>query len=194
MKWFIFLFFSLFIFLPGCEMHKREQELKVKVAELNQKEQELLLKEKSLQLKQEELAKREKLLDSTAFQNSIDTLSALHPNLPGLWNVTMRCTETTCTGSAVGDTKKEQWEISFQNNTVIAKAMSDNKLLRVYSGTYEGSLFELSAQQDNVVTAPSAKMIVRLQKTKENEMAGQREIIRPEECRIVYALELSKQQ
>lgn len=174
-------------------MHKREQELEVKVAELNQKEQELLLKEKSLQLKEEQLAKREKLLDSTANKNSIDTLSSLHPNLPGLWNVTMRCTETTCAGSAVGDTKNEQWEISFENNTVIAKAMSDKKLLRVYSGTYAGNSFELTAQQNNASDAQAAKMVVRLQKTKENEMAGQREIIRPD-CRIVYALELSRQQ
>ncbi len=195
MKWFVFLFFSVIIFLSACTMHKQKQEeqLQVKETELSRKEQELLVKEKSLQLKEEELSKREKLLDSTTNKNSLDTLSALYPNLAGLWNVTMRCTETTCQGSAVGDTKTEQWDISVQNNTVVAKAMSDRNLLRIYSGTLLGNSFELTAQQENVATQQAAKMIVRLQPTKENEMTGQREILRQNDCRILYALELRKQ-
>lgn len=190
MKCFIFLLLLL-IFLPSCEIQKREQRLNQKETELNQREQRLLLKEDSLQLKAAELAKREGLLDSTK-RNVIDTLSALYPYVPGIWNVSMKCTHTTCSGSAVGDTKKEQWEITFENNTIIAKAMSDNKLLRIYSGSYVGNAFELSAHQENVAAQQGAKMFVRLQINKENQMTGQREISRPEECSIVYALELSR--
>jgi len=190
MKWLFFLFFMLIV-SPGCDMRKREQVLQLKEAELNQKEQELLLRENSLQLKEAELAKEKMLPDST-INNSIDTLVALHPTFPGLYNVTMRCIETTCSGSAVGDTKTEQWGISFQNNSVIAKAMSDNKLIRIYSGAYVGNSFELIAQQDTVTLDPEVKMVIRLQLTKENEITGQREIIRPNDCRIVYALEFKK--
>lgn len=187
-----YLLITLFIILPSCEIQKRQETLNKKEDDLKQWEQQLSLKEDSLQLKAAELAKRETLLDSTKL-NAIDTLSVLYPQVPGIWNVSMKCTETTCSGSAVGDTKKEQWEISFQNNTIVAKAMSDNKLLRIYSGSFTGNAFELSSQQENVATQQGAKMFVRLQTNKENQMTGQREISRPEECRIVYALELSKQ-
>lgn len=189
-----FFFFTLFlIFLPSCEIQKQQERINKRETELNQREQQLLLKEDSLQLMAAELTKREMLLDSTQ-RNAIDTLSALYPGVPGIWNVSMKCTETTCSGSAVGDTKKEQWEITFHSNTIIAKARSDNKLLRIYSGSYiGGNIFELSAEQENVAAQKGAKMFVRLQKSNENQMTGQREISRPEDCRIVYSLELSKQ-
>ncbi len=192
MKWLFFLLLFV-IFFSGCDMRNREQALDMKEAELNQKEQALLVKEKSIQLKEVELFKREKLLDSTSNKTVADTLAALHPAISGLYNVTMRCTETTCAGSAVGDTKNEQLEIIIQNNTVIVKAMSDKKVVRIYSGSYVGDFIELIAQQDNI-NPQTGKMVVRLQETKEKELEGQREIIRPEDCRIVYSLELKKQQ
>ena len=105
----------------------------------------------------------------------------------------MKCTETTCTGSAVGDTKTEQWQIGFENNKVIVTATSNNKLLRLYAGNYVGNSLELTAQQDNAITPQVGKIVVRLQETKENKLEGQREIIRPEDCRIVYDLQLQKQ-
>ena len=189
MKWIVFFLFTLSIAFSSCNIDKREDALDQREIALNEREQELLLKEKSLELKAEELAKREQVLDSTS-KSAVDTLSALHPNLAGLWNVTMRCTQTTCAGSAVGDTKTEQWEIVIQNNTVIAKAMSDKKLVRIYSGSYLGKTFQLIAQQENPQQA--TKIVVRLQPTQEQEMTGQREIIR-DDCRIVYSLELKKQ-
>jgi hypothetical protein len=188
------LFLGLWLItLTGCGLRDREMELEKKTIEVNQKEQELLLKEKSLQIKEEELAHKEKLLDSSSNKSAADSLAVLHPEIPGTWNVTMRCTETTCSGSAVGDTKNEQWVIGYQNNTVIANAISDNKLVRVYTGTFNNNSIELSTQPDSSDTDLKTKMIVRLLVTKENNMTGQREIIRPEDCRIVYSLDLKKQ-
>lgn len=188
------LFLGLWLITStGCDLREREMELEKKLSEVNQKEQELLVKEKSLQLKEDELAQKEKLLDSASNKLMADSLAVLHPELPGTWNVTMRCTETTCPGSAVGDVKNEQWQISYQDNTVIVNAMSDNKLVRTYSGTYTGSVIELSTQPDTAQAGQNTKMVVRLQVTKDNEMTGQREIIRPEDCRIVYSLDLKKQ-
>jgi hypothetical protein len=189
---YLFLFLVMAFTASGCGMRERELKLDQKMSEINQKEQELLLKEKSLQLKEEELAKKEELLDSSS-RSPVDTFLVQHPQLPGKWNVTMRCTETTCPGSAVGDTKNEQWEISYQNNGIVAEAFSDNKLVRVYTGNSNGSVVELSTQPDNADPSLATKMIVRLQEIKENEMRGQREIIRPDNCHIIYALELKKQ-
>lgn len=189
---FIFLFLVVSFVTSGCGLRERELELEKRLNEVNLKEQELLLKEKSLQLKEEELAKKEKLLDSS-FKNPVDSFFTQHPQIPGKWNVTMRCTETTCPGSAVGDTKNEQWEISYQNNQIVAKAYSDNKLVRVYSGGNNGSTVELSTEPDNPDPLLSTKMIVRLQEIKETEIRGQREIIRGDNCHIIYSLELKKQ-
>jgi hypothetical protein len=187
------VFLGLWLMIAtGCGLQEREKELQKKISEVNQKEQELLLKEKSLQLKEEELAHREKLLDSSSKKSVADSVAVLHPELAGTWNVTMRCTETTCAGSAVGDTKNEQWVISYQDNTVIANAISDNKIVRVYAGSYNGNSLELSTQPNAADPEQKTKMVVRLQVTKENEMAGQREIIHPEDCRIVYSLDLKK--
>ena len=187
----IILFLLLSFLNSGCGLRERELELEKKINEVSQKEQELLLKEKSLQVREEELTKKEKQLDST-MNNPADSVFALHTQLTGKWNVTMRCTETTCSGSAVGDTKNEQWEFSFQNNVLVARAFSDNKLVRVYSGTNNGNSVELSTQPDNADPLLSTKMIVRIQEIKENEMQGQREILRPDDCHIVYALDFKK--
>lgn len=187
------VFLGLWLMIAtGCGLQEREMELEKKISEVNQKEQELLLKEKSLQLKEEELAQREKLVDSSSNKPAVDSLAVLHPELAGTWNVTMRCTETTCAGSAVGDTRNEQWVITYQDNTVIANALSDNKVVRVYSGSYNGNSIELSTQPNDADPEQTTTMIVRLQATKENKMAGQREIIRAEDCRIVYSLDMEK--
>jgi hypothetical protein len=105
----------------------------------------------------------------------------------------MRCVETNCSGSAVGDTKIEQWELSYENPGIIAKAYSDNKLVRVYSGSSNGNALELSNTPDNQDPSLAAKMVVRIQEIKENEMQGQREIIRPDNCHTLFALDFKKQ-
>jgi hypothetical protein len=191
MKWLIFLLLFILFIAPGCDIRKREQLLAQKDAELKQKEQQLLLREKSLEVREAQLSSHGMMPDS-ASQMLPDSLRAKHGNLPGIYDVTMNCIETTCAGSAVGDTKTEQWQINFENNRVIVKAMSDKKLIRSYSGTYIGNMIELAAQQDSLHTPQTGEIIVRMQETKENVLEGQREIIRPEQCRILYKLELLK--
>ena len=175
----------------GCGLRERENALNKKTSEVAQKEQELLLRENALQVKEEALNKRAMLLDST-IKKATDSLSISHPRVPGSWLVKMTCTKATCPGSAVGDTKTERWEIAFQNNVVIAKALSNEKLVRIYMGTYVGNFLELTAQQDISTTTSVTRIFVRLRETKENEMEGQREINRQEGCHIVYGLTLKK--
>jgi len=180
------------IVFSGCSVRQREIELDKKLAEVNEKEQQLTLKEQSLDFREQQLNEREKKLDSTTRKIANDSLLILHPQLPGLWNVKMQCTETNCPGSAVGDTKNEQWEFKVQDNGVIASAISNNELVRIYSGDYSGNLLRLTLQQDSSVKQ-STKMIIRLQQIQNNEMTGEREIIQPNGCRILYSLQLKKQ-
>jgi hypothetical protein len=187
MKWILVMGI---VFISGCGLRQREMELNRKMQELNVKEQELALKEQSLSIKEEQLNEKEKSLDST--KNVVnDSLFVQHQKLPGTWMVEMQCTETNCPGSAVGDVKNEQWDFKFQNNMVIASAMSNNQLVRVYTGDYVGNTLKLAVQQDS--TDASAKIIVRLQQTKDKEMTGDREITQANGCRILYSLRLKKQ-
>jgi hypothetical protein len=192
MKWsIIFLVSGVFIF-SGCSLRQREMELDKKLTEVNEKEQQLALKEQSLDFREQQLDTREKILDSTTRKIANDSLLILHPQLTGTWAVKMQCIETNCPGSAVGDTKNEQWDFKIQDNGVIASAISNNQLVRVYSGGYLNNSLRLSVQQDST-DLQFAKMTVRLQESKDKEMSGEREIIQANGCRILYTLQLKKQ-
>jgi hypothetical protein len=193
MKYFFLISAFILLLLPACNSDDRKKALDQKEAELNRLERELQLKQQSLALKEEELAQKERSIDSVSIKITRDTLAGLHPGLPGLYNVTMRCTETTCPGSAVGDTKTEQWQLVFENNQVIVNAMSGKKLVRVYMGGYVGNTMELLAQTDTVTGLQTGNMVVRLQETRENRLRGMREITRQDNCRIIYDLDLEKQ-
>lgn len=168
----------------SCKDQKREQELAKKEAELKQKEQELLLKEKKLQLKEEELSKR----DSSTI---IADTAAYNPAIIGSWAVTMRCIETNCQGSAIGDIKNERWEINYQKENILARAYADKTLVRIYSGYYSSNTFSLVAQQNEAGEQP-ATMNVTLSFSNKNKFEGRREIVRTDGCKIIYAIELTR--
>lgn len=186
----IILLLVFFVLLSsGCNLRQREEALTQKESSLHQKEQELLLKEKTLQLKEEELVKREKRADSTGL---FDSTAAYHAAITGTWEVKMTCTETSCPGSAVGDTKNETWELAYQDNRIVARAMVNNELVRVYSGFFTGNTLELVETRENNTTQPATRMVVRLRLASENQMEGQREIERIGECKIIYETVMNK--
>ncbi len=188
MKYCVYVLFFIIPFLHGCDLRQREEALVKRETLLNQREQELLLKEKTLQLKEEELVKREQRLDTTRILDS----TVYNAALPGTWDVKMTCTETSCPGSAVGDTKTETWEIVYQENNVIARAFNNNKLARVYSGFFTGNTLELVEMRESTDDQPATRMVVRLRLSSETQMEGQREIERIGQCKIIYETMLNK--
>jgi hypothetical protein len=181
----------LVLFLSiACTTRRKEQELERKQAELNQKEQELLLKERTLQLQEEELAKRKESLDSIAVKDTIAFKN--NPDLVGSWQVKMTCIETTCPGSAVGDTKIEQWNINYQGDHIIAKANAGEQLVRIYSGLASGDRLELIEHKDSASMTYDTRMVVRLRMLDKKVIEGQREIIRENDCKIIYSLRMDK--
>jgi hypothetical protein len=188
MKGIIYLFLLSTFLISGCGIRERETSVQNKETELTRKEQALALKEETLQLKEESLIKREQLLDSTRQ----DSAAMYNPNITGLWEAKMVCVETTCPGSALGDTKSETWDISYQNNIVVAKAMTGDVIVRTYTGTYMNSLLELTENVELSPNSPATQIVVRLALRNENTMEGQRAIIRSGDCRIIYSLQLSK--
>ena len=190
MKKIYFIFICCVFFTSGCGIREREQALEKKENEINQKEQQLLLLEKQLEIKEEALAQMQKSMDSTNQRSDSSYSGVINTNLVGIWAVTMRCTLTTCEGSAVGDTKNEQWEIAYQGTNVIVKASADNKLVRVYAGVFNENSLELTAQHEP--EAPNTKITVKLTPKNNLELEGTREIVRADVCHIVYAMTLKK--
>lgn len=189
MKWISILLVFLFLFNSGCELQQKKRELNEREAALNQKEQQLVLKERTLEVKEQELTKREQKLDSL----KTDSTRNFNPAIIGKWTVKMTCTLATCPGSAVGDTKTELWDISYQANKVIVNALASDKLVRVYFGTMSDNNIDLEENSESGEAGINTRMTVRLQMTDSLNMEGQREIARDNECRVVYSLQLAKQ-
>ncbi|MDQ4140934.1 MAG: hypothetical protein M3142_10460 [Bacteroidota bacterium] len=187
MKWIFLLSLVTLLLFSGCGIREREKSVQEKETALARKEQELAVREEALRQKEEALSKREQKLDSTRLDSAF-----YNPNITGIWNVRMVCIETTCPGSAIGDTKTETWDISYQGDQIIAKAMADNTLVRTYAGTYNDNWLQLRENVALSPNAPATEMVVRLSLLNENTLEGQREIIRSGDCRIVYSLQLEK--
>ena len=185
----LYLIYPMIFLLSACGFRDREEALQKKEEELNQKEQALLIKEKTLQFREINLLLKEKRIDSTLREDSKMTYN---PALVGQWDVTMNCIETTCAGSAIGDTKKELWIIQNEGLHILAKAMKGNQLLRIYTGSYTNKNLELVDSTTVSPTAPATKITVRLQPVDATSMEGQREIVREGDCKIIYALQLVK--
>jgi len=185
------VFFLFLIFLTGCDYKKREQALKQKESELNKREEELVLREKALQLQEEEFKKKKSGFDSLTSKVLKDT-GTYNADLVGNWDVKMNCIETNCPGSAIGDTKTEQWQILYDQNKVVANAIVNQRIVRTYVGTHSNNIIELEVQPADSLSQPIAKIQVHLQLKSNNYIEGRREITQQENCRIVYSLTMNK--
>ena len=191
MKWILLLTGISLLVFSGCNLRQRETEVRNKMRELNEKERELSIKEQDLQRREDLLNKKEKISDSIINQPAIDSLNELHPKIPGTWNVKMVCSATTCPGSAIGDTKTEKWNITFEQNVVIVNAINNGNITRVYVGGYQENTLKLLSQPSDSTTSNPVQIVIHLQEKDEGTMEGKREIIRPD-CHIVYDLQLNK--
>lgn len=185
----------------SCKSREKEKELNDKEIQLNEKEQELLLREKTLEFREQEFAERIRMADSMRLRDTSSILqNSLHnhdsantnPALTGNWTVKMTCVETSCPGSAIGDTRNEQWNLSYEGNHLVARASVRGNLIRTYSGIYNINTIELIEHRDSAMLYDT-RMVVRLRVVNDNAIEGQREIIRENECKIVYALTMNKQ-
>jgi hypothetical protein len=184
-RWTIYCFVGLVIF-PACNITERERAVEKKEQELAFKEQQLNVRELALQQAEAAFAARQHVDSSFA-----DSVYLYQQNIAGAWATKMTCTETTCPGSAVGDTKNETWTFSFENNKITARASVAENIARVYTGKVVNDGLELVENIDSTATAPATKLLVSIKKQDDKLMEGQRQIIRAD-CRIVYSLQLSR--
>lgn len=182
--------FAFILLFAACGKSGNERNLEKREQTVEAKEQQLLILEEQLKLKEQELIKREQQIDSLKTES--DSIGTYNPKVIGNWTVTMQCTETSCEGSAIGDTKTEQWNISYQDKTVIAKAYANKKLIRTYSGLFKENNLQLSARQ-TPETDTQMDVILSPHPTTEGLMEGQRVISQGGKCRIVYSIKAERQ-
>ncbi|MEJ7556817.1 MAG: hypothetical protein WKF66_00815 [Pedobacter sp.] len=169
--------------LQGCGQSEREKNLQEQQMEINKKEQQLFVWEQRLKLREQELNAARHVLDSSHLQ--IDT--AYNPLITGKWVAKMICTKTSCDGSAIGDTKTEQWDISYNGEEVVVKAYSGPVLIRVYTGSYKNKVLKIVDEKPNLEALISAN----LNFIDSTRMDGLREISQ-KDCKIIYELTLEK--
>lgn len=186
---FIFYFTLVIFFSTGCGLRQRETVLQQKEAAFAEKEKQLQYREKSLELKEQELLLLKQQLDSSQANPHL----VYNDSIVGTWNVKMTCTETTCPGSAIGDSKTETWVFTYQDKNILVKAMAGDKLVRIYTGSYDGKLVQLTEDVAHAGAAPGTRILVKLNLGDNNTMQGQRDIIRDNDCKILYKLQLNKQ-
>src|SRR5690606_26218417 len=170
MKWLQLLFVLSLMFCSSCGLKEREQSIKNKDAELNKRQQALVIWEQELTQKERSLEEREYRLDST--RREIDSVVIHGPSVAGRWQVKMQCVETSCTGSAIGDVKTEQWEFRTSGNEVIVEAYAGKNLIRIYNGKYTRTGMQLTDKSGLSATT----MEVTLRMLNEKKMDGIREI------------------
>lgn len=184
----------------SCKSREREKELDRLQTDLNDKEQRLLLREKTLEMREQEFEERVRISDSIRSRNipaGTDTFPPVDSvqvdsTLTGNWAVKMTCTETSCPGSAIGDIKTEVWNLSYEGKHLLAKASDRGNLVRTYSGPYNSKGMELVEHRATEDLVYDTRMVVRLHVVNEKTIEGHREIIRDDECKIVYALQMNK--
>lgn len=190
-----FIYVSTFLLiaatLGSCGFEERKKALDAREVSLNEKEQNLLIKEKMLLQLEDSIKLSIAQQDSLAL--SLKTLGLPLPDsLQGTWNINMLCTQTNCSGSAVGDTRKESWTFSGGDSTgVYVKAMQGENLVRVYTGIFDGSGFVLSTP--NVAgDANATTMNVKLSINTPDKMNGTRIIQQADGCTITYKIDADR--
>lgn len=186
-KLYLIGFILIISFATSCGSADSEK-LKAREMKVLKKEQELKMFEQQLISRDIELKSRELLLDS--LEHFSDTTGTYNAKLIGDWVVNMKCIETSCEGSALGDTKTERWNISYHNNRVVVKVLSKNLIARVYLGKFTENILKLQSRQQDSNAAVT--MDVHLVQISDDKMEGVREINQEGRCKIVYAVGLSK--
>ena len=182
-------FLSIFSFY-GCGFEERKQALDAREANLQAREQNLLMKQKMLTQLEDSIKLNIAKQDSATL--ALKNLGLPLPDsLQGVWNINMVCTQTNCSGSAVGDSRKETWTFTGGDSTgVYVKAMNGDKLIRIYSGIYDGSAFILSTPTDTMTN--TSVMNVKLNIDNVNKLSGSRVINQADGCSTTFRLDADR--
>lgn len=162
-----------------------------KEAELRKRDSILTEKEKLFAGKELEYQQLLLLKDSLlAIPDSVQ-VAVLPFDISGKWNGKIVCTESNCTDYVVGDTRVDEWEFTAEGNDIVVRNINKVGIIRMYSGTYDGTSVKLSSQSD-----PGADKLreftVDLSSMRPNRMSGSREVRVDQSCSSKFTIELTR--
>jgi hypothetical protein len=190
----LLLLFSLLVLVFGsCNFNEGKTELQQKTEQLSEKEKQLLRWEKNLKLKEDSinllLAKRDSSLTTAG-------IAVLPLSIVGEWTVKMVCTQTTCSSSAIGDMQTDVWNISSQDSLIVIRSVaSRTRAGRIYTGNYYlNNTIRVSDKTDSATVAGATIRMIEINDISSSKMKGNRTVIQPDGCRVIYAIELEPKQ
>ena len=185
----LYMVFLLTSILLSCRQDDQNSGFSAREREIVKEERRLTAWEDKLKLREKLLLTREKRTDS--LRALIDTIGVYNQNLIGNWKVTMNCTESSCEGYVIGDSKTERWEISYQGKYVLVKAYSGKKYIRAYAGSNNNNVIVLQVQPTPGIQT-SMEVTLTFNPDKNTVMTGQRIITKVENCTTTFALTAEK--
>lgn len=187
-------YFFLFVFVllfAACYDKQREQQLV-------QREQALLEKEKQFALKETEYQALIKMRDSLLTRRMADSGKKngmvnvnWPPEIAGLWNGKVVCTESSCSDYVAGDVRTDVWEFGSDSSQLVAKVINNNKLIRVYTAVYNNNQARLHFKTDAAIDK-QVEMNILLNEISAAKIKGLRILTIDDKCTAKFSVELSR--
>lgn len=163
---------------------------KNKANDLALREQELLNKEKSFAQKEAEYQSLLKMRDSIFNHKKSDSIKIIKwsDEISGAWTGKVICTESNCSDYVVGDQRTDTWEFDSDSIQLFTKIISNNNLVRLYSGKFENNEIKLNFKTDSTAKK-QVDMNVLLNEISPSKIRGTR-TVSVDNCRARFSVEL----
>lgn len=176
----IFVITSLFFI--SCNDKTKENNLSIR-------EQQLLEKEKLFAQKEAEYQALVKMRDSIFAKKDSAKVAGWPDEISGSWNGKIICTESNCSDYAIGDQRTDTWEFDHDSTQMVAKIISNNKLVRIYSGKFENNEVKLHYKTDST-SQKKVEMNILFNDISAGKMKGTRTISINDNCTAKFSVEL----
>ncbi|GAA4320022.1 hypothetical protein [Compostibacter hankyongensis] len=172
----------LSISVAGCTGHKYEQQLAGR-------EQNLLEREKQFAEKEADYQSLLRMRDSLLSHH--DTVATLSwpAAVAGRWNSKVICKESNCSNYVIGDQWSGSWEFTSDSTGMFVKVTNNDKLIRVFSGSFNKEEILLHFATDSSIQK-KADMSVVLRKIDSNLMKGTQILSGDNNCTARFSVEL----
>lgn len=181
----------VWLLMSACRDEEKEKQLL-------QREQALLEKEKQFALKETEYQALLKMKDSIIAKYVADStrsdslLATTWPaDIAGQWSSKVFCSESNCPDYVVGDQRTDTWEFSTDSAQLVAKVINNNKLVRIYTATYENSQIKLHFKTDSAASK-QVEMNIDLNDIGTKKIKGSRIVTIDNKCTAKFSVDLTR--
>ncbi|CAD7811497.1 hypothetical protein CHRY9390_02366 [Chryseobacterium aquaeductus] len=184
-KYSLLFLLLLLLSFQSCDDNKKTQQLL-------DRENSLLEKEKLFAEKESEYQSLLKMRDSIFnIKDTVEVVKKWPAEVFGSWSGKVICTESSCNDYVIGDQRMDTWEFDSDSTQLVSKIVNNNKLVRIYSGSYENNEVKLNYKTDSAANK-SVEMNVILNEISATKMRGIRTITVDNKCTAKFSVELTR--